>query len=107
MIMDSDNDHDFMALLGVATGLQLVLLAGCEDSDVDDNEATVDHHTLPCICQKFDHERALYCIMSDYLGQGCHYYDKEFKRQFMVSRGRFKSIAQKLVVNDPKFYSGN
>jgi hypothetical protein len=105
--MDSDNDDDFVALLGVVTGQQLVLLACCEDSDVDDNEAVVDHRTLPRICQKFDHERALYCIMSDYLGQGCHYYDKEFKRLFMVSCGRFKSIAQKLVVNDPKFYSGN
>jgi hypothetical protein len=35
MTLDSDNDDDFVALLGVATGLQLVLLAGCEDSDVD------------------------------------------------------------------------
>jgi hypothetical protein len=59
---------------------------------MDDNEAVVDHHTLPHIHQKFDHERALYCIISDYLGQGCHYYDKEFKQQFMVSSGRFESI---------------
>jgi hypothetical protein len=38
MMMDSDDDDDFMALLRVSTGLQLVLLAGCEDSEVDDKQ---------------------------------------------------------------------
>jgi hypothetical protein len=67
------------------------------------NEAEVDHRTLPRIRWKFDHERALYCITSDYLGQSCHYYDKEFKQKFMVSHGWFKSIAKKLSWMIPSF----
>lgn len=68
----------------------------------------MDYRTLPRSTHRsFDHDRARYCIMRDWLGEGCLFFESEFKRHFMVSRARFEMISRRLVASDPKFYAEN
>jgi hypothetical protein len=68
----------------------------------------VDYQTLPRSTRRsFGHDRARYCIMRDWLGEGCLFFESEFKRCFMESRARFEMISQRLVASDPKFYTEN
>jgi hypothetical protein len=91
----------------LASSAQLAFLIDW-DSDSSDEEDLVDYRTLPRSTHRsFGHDCARYCIMRDWLGEGCLFFESEFKRCFMESRARFEMISQRLVASDPKFYTEN
>jgi hypothetical protein len=107
MNFDSDDDDDdFVAALVMSSGLHLALFAHDRDSSDNYDDVVINHRTLPQAAhQKFNHDRARYCIQKDYLGVNCLFFEIQFRIHFMVSRGRYEVIAQKLAANDPHFYS--
>jgi hypothetical protein len=81
---DSDDDDAIMAFALVSSA-QLAFLIDW-DSDSSNEEDLVDYWTLPRSTRRsFDHDRARYCIMRDWLGEVCLFFESEFKRRFMVS----------------------
>jgi hypothetical protein len=81
---DSDNGDAIMAF-ALASSAQLAFLIDW-DSDSSNEEDLVDYRTLPRSTRRsFDHDRTRYCIKRDWLGEGCLFFESEFKRRFMVS----------------------
>ena len=71
-------------------------------------EVEIDHRLLPRNKRtKYDHERALYCIMSDYLSSISRFDGREFQQMFRLSRSRFQRLMEDVAkTNDPFFLSG-
>ena len=53
----------------------------------------------------YDHERAAYCIRSDYLGRVPRFDGKEFQTMFRVSRSRFQRIMEDIGSTEDPFYT--
>ena len=70
-----------------------------------DVESKLDWRSLPREKRiKYDHERASYCIRSDYLGPIPRFDGKEFQIIFRISRARFERLRSDVGnLNDP-FY---
>ena len=60
-----------------------------------DGAAEIDHRRYPRSAKvKYDHERAAYCIHSDYLGSVPRFDGKEFQSMFRLSRTRFQRLME-------------
>ena len=68
----------------------------------------IDHRSLPREEKRdFQHERALNCIMYDYLGPQPLFDGREFESMFRVSRGRFQCLMEDIKKADIPFHFGN
>ena len=72
------------------------------------NKRMVDHRTLPRGKRtKYDHARALHCILQDYLGPSPIFNDKQFKVMFRVSRPRVQQMLEDFGNSSIEFYQTN
>ena len=71
-------------------------------------DSNIDHRLLPREEKtEYDHERALYCINSDYLNEIPRFKGKEFQTMFRISRTRFERLWNDIGrLQDPFFTRG-
>ena len=98
--METQDDFDEMAVLAyhtVSTNTSIIQMEmddGSIGDDTDDDDQQ-DHRRLPRNRRnRFDTDRALQCIHTDFL---CHepvFTESEFKRFFRISRQRFQRLLE-------------
>ena len=75
---------------------------------LEDEAVEIDHRLYPREKKiKYDHERALYCIRSDYLGRIPRFNDRQFETMFRLSRSRFQRLMFDVGRKGIKFYTDN
>ena len=77
------------------------IAASLEDSNIDHRLLPREEKTV------YDHERALYCINSDYLNRVPRFKDNQFQVMFRISRTRFQRLRNDIGrTGDPFFTRG-
>ena len=70
-----------------------------------DDATDIDHRLFPRSAKtKYDHERAAYCIRSDYLGTVPRFDGREFQSMFRLSRSRFQRLMEDVAALQDPFY---
>ena len=86
----------------------LVQVLSNQSTFQEDEGVEIDHRLYPREKKtKYDHERALYCIRSDYLGRIPRFNDRQFESMFRLSRSRFQRLMFDVGNEDIKFYTDN
>lgn len=81
----------------------LTLLIDAEESAKDEEQ--VDHRTLPRTKRRmFARDRALQCIMDDYLCPTPLFNDRQFEIMFRISRSRFERLRADIAATGHPFY---
>jgi hypothetical protein len=81
------------------------LITNQEILTVIDDQLEIDHRLFPRGQRtKYDHERAHYCIYSDYLSTVPRFDGKEFEQMFHLSRSRFQKLMEDIGRTRDPFY---
>jgi Plant transposon protein len=96
----SDSDEELYQQM-VASALVVAVAAAEEEQQ----QKAANHRNLPRLSRRlFDHQRALECILSDYLGLNPTFDGKEFDTMFRISKPRFEAIKHDFALSGDPFY---
>ena len=101
--MEDDTDEEELAILLAAQQAAVATVL----SPPRKKRKPIDHRCLPREEKKdYKHERALGCILEDYLCPQPLFDGREFETMFRISRGRFQCLMEDFKKSENDFYSG-